>query len=266
MLDTGLKGKKALITGGASGIGLGIARSLAAEGVALVVASREPDPQAIEQLRAIHDQVYPLHIDVSTEAGAVGMVHQAMEILDGLDLYINNAARAWHEAMPRLTAEGFQNTINTNLASCLFACREVSRHFIEQRSGSILVIGSTARLTPGFREVSYRISKTGLKVAVQNLAMELAPWGIRVNMVTPGHFPTRLTAGIPEHIEQQLKAQIPARRFGDPLNEVGPTAVLLLSDRLSGYTTGSDIIIDGGLSLRPLYFWSDEEIAAMIEP
>lgn len=265
-MDAGLTGKRALVTGGASGIGLGIARALAQEGVQLVIASRKPDTQAIRELHAINGATHALAADVSTEGGACAMIKEAIAKLGGLDLYVNNAAGAWHEPITKVTASAFQRTIDTNLAACLFACREVGRHFISQRSGSIVVVGSTSRLTPGYGEVSYRISKAGLKVIVQNLAMELAPWGIRVNMLTPGHFPTRLTAGIPEAIEGWLKTQIPLRRFGDPLQEVGPAAVLLLSDRLSGYTTGGDLIIDGGLSLRGMNHRSDEELEALNMP
>ena len=94
---------------------------------------------------------------------------------------------------------------------------------------------------------------------METLAIELAPFGIRVNQITPGHYPTRLTSGIAPQVEATLKAQIPLRRFGDT-REIGAAAVLLLSDRLSSYTTGSDIVVDGGLSLRPIPLYTDEEI------
>jgi NAD(P)-dependent dehydrogenase (short-subunit alcohol dehydrogenase family) len=105
----------------------------------------------------------------------------------------------------------------------------------------------------------------GLKMFVETLAIELAPFGIRVNMLTPGHFPTRLTSRIPAHMEAKLKAEIPLRRFGNP-DECGAAAALLLSDRLSGYTTGADIVVDGGLSLRPVPMFTDEEIMSMNLP
>jgi NAD(P)-dependent dehydrogenase (short-subunit alcohol dehydrogenase family) len=136
---------------------------------------------------------------------------------------------------------------------------------IARRSGSILVVNSTVRYVPAYRESSYRISKMGLKMLMETLAIELAPFGIRVNLLTPGHYPTRLTSGIPVHIEDKLKAQIPLRRFGNP-DECGAAAVLLLSDRLSGYTTGTDITIDGGLALRPLSLITDDEIAKLNTP
>ena len=92
--------------------------------------------------------------------------------------------------------------------------------------------------------------------------LKVPPFGIRVNQITPGHYPTRLTSGIAPDVEATLKAQIPLRRFGHT-REIGAAAVLLLSDRLSSYTTGSDIVVDGGLSLRPISLYTDEEIRKM---
>jgi NAD(P)-dependent dehydrogenase (short-subunit alcohol dehydrogenase family) len=266
MLDTGLAGKTCLITGGSTGIGLGIARALAREGVQLAVASRNPDPEAMEELAQLSGgHALAIKADVSTEVGAVGMVKEALEGLGRLDLFVNNSARAWHEAITKITSEAFYNTINTNLASCLWASREVSKHMIARRSGSILIVNSTVRFCPAYRESSYRISKMGLKMLMETLAIELAPHGIRVNLLTPGHYPTRLTSGIAPHIEAKLKAEIPLRRFGDP-DECGAAAALLLSDRLSSYTTGTDITIDGGLALRPLTMLTDEEIVKLNMP
>jgi NAD(P)-dependent dehydrogenase (short-subunit alcohol dehydrogenase family) len=99
----------------------------------------------------------------------------------------------------------------------------------------------------------------GLKMLMENLAIELAPHGIRVNMVTPGHYKTRMTGNIPESVEEKLKAVIPLHRFGNPI-EVGNAVAFLLSDRLSGYTTGADIVVDGGLTMNPLSFLSRDEI------
>jgi NAD(P)-dependent dehydrogenase (short-subunit alcohol dehydrogenase family) len=260
MLDSGLAGKTCLITGGSTGIGLGISRALAREGVHLAVASRNPDPEAMEELSKLSGgHAIAIKADVSSEEGAVGMVNEALERLGRINLFVNNSARAWHQPITKITSEAFYNTINTNLTSCVWASREVSKHMIARGSGSILVVNSTVRFVPAYRESSYRISKMGLKMLMETLAIELAPFGIRVNLLTPGHYPTRLTSGIPAHIEAKLKAEIPLRRFGNP-DECGASAVLLLSDRLSGYTTGTDITIDGGLALRPLSLLTDEEI------
>jgi len=258
-LETGLKGRTALITGGSSGIGKGIALVLAEEGVNLAIVSRNPDPAAIEEVRAKGVRCVRLCADVSQEADVVRMVQQAIAELGHLDFYVNNAAWTWHQPITKIDSESWYKTLNTNLSSCMWACREVGKHMIARGRGGIVIIGSTVRFNPAYGETSYRISKMGLLMYMQNLAIELAPYGIRVNMVTPGHFKTRMTANIPEEIENKMREIIPAHRFGNPV-EVGYAVAFLLSDRLSGYTYGADLVIDGGLTLRPLPLFSEEEI------
>ncbi len=265
VVDAGLRGKTALITGGASGIGLGIARALAREGVDLALASRAPDPVAVEDLRRLGVRTIGVAADVSREDQVVQMVRETIDELGHIDLYINNAAWAWHRPITRLDAESWARTIDTNLSACAWGSREVARHMVARRSGSILIIGSTAMVTPLYSETAYRVSKTGLMAMMEVLALELAPFGIRVNMIVPGHFVTRMTAGFTGQPLEILKRQIPLRRTGQP-DEVGPAAVLLLSDTLSPYTTGAALMVDGGLHLHPLPIYSDDEIVAMNAP
>ncbi len=264
-METGLKGKKCLVTGGNSGIGLGIAKALAAEGVDLAIAAIDDFPESCKELASFGGKIVFFKVDVSQEAEAVAMVNHAREALAGLDLFVNNAAIARHQPVTKITSEAFYTTINTNLSACVWAGREVARHMISQRSGSILITGSTVRFCPAYGEAAYRISKMGLKMYMETMAIELAPYGIRVNMLTPGHHVTRLTSRMPPGLKEKVVAQIPMRRVGDA-DACGSPAIFLLSDRLSGYTTGSEIVVDGGLSLRPLPFRTDEEILAMNLP
>lgn len=258
-MDSGLRGKTALITGGASGIGLGIAKALAEEGVNLAIASRAPDTEAIEQLKTTGIEVVVIPTDVSKEDQVGRMVQTAIDSLGHLDLYVNNAAWAWHQPITRIDTKAWQKTIDTNLSGCVWACRQVARHMIRRQSGGILIIGSTASFTPQHEEIAYRVSKTGLRVVMQNLAVELAPYNIRVNMIVPGHYVTRLTADIPDERLTKLIQMVPMRRTGRT-EEIGPTAVLLLSDKLSSYTTGSYVLIDGGLHLLPIPVRTEEQI------
>ena len=262
-MDSGLSGRKALITGGGTGIGRGIALALAKEGVNIAIASRNPPQETIEEIRSLKVKALRLCVDISDEAQVIKMVKEVIEKFDGLDIYINNAAARWPQPVTKISTESWFKTINTNLSACVWACREVSKYMVAQRSGSILIIGSTAMFTPGYKGTSYRVSKTGLKVYMETLALELALFGIRVNMIIPGHFPTRLTAGLGPEKEKIMTSQIPLRRLGNPEEDIGPTATLLLSDKLSPYTTGSTLVIDGGLRLRPLPLYSDEEIRQM---
>lgn len=258
-MDTGLRGKVALITGGGSGIGRAIALALAKEEVDIAVASRNPSQKTIEEIEAHGVRALAMSIDVSDEGQVVHMVRQTIEGMGRLDLYVNNAAGAWHEPVTGVSTGNWLKTIHTNLSACVWSCREVSRYLIARGQGSILIVGSTAVWNPLYQETSYRVSKTGLRAFMEILAIELAPFGIRVNMLTPGLFPTRLTADIDPAKLKIVKQEIPLRRAGKP-EELGAAAVLLLSDQLSSYTTGSELVVDGGVKLRPLSLYSDEEI------
>ena len=264
-MDAGLQGKTALVTGGGSGIGRAIALALATEGVDVAIASRRPDPKTVGEIESHGVKAIAIEADVSHEQQVVRMVQDAIRTLGHLDLYVNNAAWAWHEPITRLTAEGWRLTINTNLSGAVFAGRQVARHMIERRNGAILIVGSVAEFVRSYSETSYHITKASLHVLATALAVELAPFNIRVNILIPGHYPTRLTSGIPEDKAQRLMRQIPMRRFGKP-EELGPAAVLLLSDKLSPYTTGTQIVVDGGLSLHALTLIDDDQIAAMNAP
>lgn len=267
-MDTGLKGKKALITGGGTGIGRSIALALAREGADIAIASRNPSPAAIREIRSVGVRALALPTDVSNEGQVIDMVRQTIEGLGGLDLFVNNAGAHWDEAVTRITTAAWLKSIHTNLSACIWACREVARHFISQGHGSILIVGSTCMYTPLAREASYRVSKTGLKAYMGVLAVELASYGIRVNMLTPGYFPTGGSAHLAEDDEMLGKVldSIPLRRAGDLSKDIGPAAAFLLSDRLCSYTTGSELVVDGGLSLRPLPYHSYEEIRKMNSP
>ncbi len=259
-METGLRGKTALLTGGASGIGRGIALVLAEEGVELAIASRSPDPAVIAEIASAGVRCFPIHADVSEESNVIRMVDEAIHRLGHLDFYVNNAAWTWHQPFTKITSEAWFSSLNTNLSACMWACREVGKHMIARRSGNIVIIGSTVRFFPSYKETSYRVTKMGLRMLMQNLAIEYAPYGIRVNMVTPGHYVTRMTGGISPEIEQKmLEEMIPLHRFGE-VREIGSAVAFLLSDRLSGYTVGGDLVIDGGLTLHPLGLYSQEEI------
>jgi 3-oxoacyl-[acyl-carrier protein] reductase len=266
-METGLRGKTVLITGGSSGVGRAIAMALACEGVDIAIASNQPDDNVatVEEIRTLGVRAVGISADISVEAQVVEMVAQAVTNFGHLDLFVNNAAGTWHQPVTRITSEAWFKTINTNLTACVWACREVCKHMIARRSGSILIVGSTAQYTQAYREAAYHISKSGLRIFKNTLALEMALHGIRVNMLVPGHFPTRLTVGMPEAKVEIMKGQIPLRRLGKT-DELGPAAVLLLSDALSPYTTGAELTVDGGLHLRPLPLWSDEELLQMNQP
>jgi 3-oxoacyl-[acyl-carrier protein] reductase len=262
MLETGLKGKKALVTGGGTGIGKAIAIALAKEGVDVAVASRNPDPETIKEIESYGVKTVRLTTDVGKEEQVIKMVQDAIKGLGGLDLYINNSAAHWDEPVTKVTSSGWSNSIDTNLSACVWACRDISRHFIDQGHGSILIIGSVATWNPLFKETGYRVSKAGLVAYLGVLAVELAPFGIRVNMLTPGFFPTKVSAHLGGELLKKVLDGIPLRKAGKT-EELAPPALMLLSDKLSPFTTGAEWVVDGGQTLRPLPFYTDKEVIGM---
>lgn len=264
-MDAGLRGKKALVTGGGTGIGLAIATALADEGVDVAIANRNLYPEGEAAVRSRGVTCIGIRADVSREDDVVRMVAEAAAGLGGLDLFVNNAAAHWDEPTLKATSSAWGNTVATNLTACVLACREAGKRFVAQGRGAILIVGSTAAFTIYPGEFAYRVTKSALIPYLQCLAAELAPFGIRVNMLTPGTFITRMTRtmGFEGPVHDRIIAETPLRRVGNAETDLGPSAVFLLSDRLSGYTTGANLVVDGGVSLRVLPWRTQEEIVAM---
>ena len=129
-------------------------------------------------------------------------------------------------------------------------------------SGAILAVGSTATVSAQPRETAYRASKAALKAHIEVAAVELAPFGIRVNLLTPGATDTPFVADSPAEFRRRAMQSVPLRREARA-EEMAPAALFLLSDRLAGYVTGSELVVDGGLRLRPIFGGSDDELRAL---
>jgi 3-oxoacyl-[acyl-carrier protein] reductase len=262
-LDTGLAGRKALITGGASGIGQAIALALAGEGVAVAIADRNDPAATLSGIAARGAAGHWIKADISDEADIVRMVDKAAEALGGVDLYVNNAAGMWHEPATRVTRAAVEKTFATNVAASIYATREVARRLIAAgRGGAILAVCSTATVSAQPTETAYRASKAALKAHIEVAAVELAPFGIRVNLLTPGATDTPFVAHSPKEFRARAVQSIPLRREAQPA-ELAPAALFLLSDRLAGYITGAELIVDGGLRLRPIFGGDDAALAAL---
>lgn len=262
-MESGLAGKRALVTGGASGIGRAIALALAAEGAAVAVADRQPASAVVDAIRAAGGTSHGLVADVSREVAVIAMVAAAVERLGGLDLYVNDAAGAWHEPVTAVTRAALERTLATNLAASVFAIREVARHLIAAgHGGAILAVSSTATVSAQPRETTYRASKAALKAHVEVAAVELAPFAIRVNLLTPGATDTPFVRDASPAQRQRALREVPLRREARP-EEMAPAALFLLSDRLASYVTGSELVVDGGLRLRPIFGGDDDELRAL---
>lgn len=243
-MDTALSGRRALVVGGTSGIGRAIAEALVAEGVRVVVAGRR-------DLQGPAGSVAAVRADISDERQIDRMVEQAADKLGGLDLFVNSAARRENGALVDLDTAAYERTIATTLTGCVLCCRAVVPHLLRGIEPAIVIVGSTTTKSTQLGETAYRAAKAGLQAHAEVLAVELASAGVRVNLLTPGAVDTPFVGDFSPEARVRSIAQIPLHREATA-DEIAPAAVFLLSTRLAGYITGSELVVDGGLQRRPL--------------
>lgn len=253
MLDSGLHGSTALVTGGASGIGQSIAVALASEGVRVFIADRLEAAQTLQMIRDIGGSGSSAITDLRNEDEIVSMVSKAIADFGSLDLFVNVAASYAAQPVTQISLAVWQDILSCNVTACALVSREIARHMIQRRNGSILIVGSTVVCAPSYEGAAYRASKTALRSYMETLSIELAPFGIRVNMLTPGPFPTSLVHDLPEDQRLAGAREVVLEQREGRLEEVRGASVFLLSDKLASYITGTEIYVDGGLHLRPLY-------------
>jgi NAD(P)-dependent dehydrogenase (short-subunit alcohol dehydrogenase family) len=246
-IETGLAGKRALVAGGGSGIGRAIAVALANEGVAIAIAGRSDRPDVIAEIAALDVSAVMLPTDLADEAQASAAPDRAAQALGGLDLLVSCAAVAEHEEIAASTTEAWSRTLETNLLGAMWLCRGAARVFAAQKSGAILIVGSTAAYHRAYGQAAYHVSKAALAAFSSALAVDLAASGVRVNLLVPGRFATGLNPGA----AAAGGDDVPMGRVGQ-VEECGPAAVFLLSDALASYITGAELTVSGGLHLRPM--------------
>ncbi len=270
-MDLGLQGKNALVTGGERGIGREVALALAREGVNVAygdVALEAGPGSTQEQIRGLGVGVLGMEVDVSQEPQVVAMVDRAIREFGRLDILISNAGIIEWEPVTKITLACWNKILGVNLTGAMLTMREVARHMVRNRQGVILFTSSTIQYNPAYREAAYRVSKTGVQVLAETAAIELAPYGIRVNTVSPGLIASpnwaqgvlARVAADPQ-LGEPFMNSIPLGRLGLP-NDVGSAYAFLASDKAS-FATGANIRLDGGFTLRPLTLVSRSEIEEM---
>jgi 3-oxoacyl-[acyl-carrier protein] reductase len=235
-----LKGKRAIVTGGASGFGEGIVRKFVAEGARVLAGAR----RVAEATGASWCRV-----DVALAADVAAMVASALQQLGGLDILVNNAG-VGHlpQALEGLAEDEFDRIVAVNMKAIYLAARQVVPHFKSQKSGVILNMASTAGVSPRPRLCWYNASKGWVITATRAMAVELAPLGIRVLALNPvaGETPmlkTFMGEDTPE-IRAKFLSTIPIGRFSTP-EDLGNAACFLCSDEAS-MITGVAMEVDGG--------------------
>ena len=261
-MDTSLAGQRALVVGGSSGIGRAIARALIDEGADVAIGGRRDASEEGRGLDFGQGRTVYVRGDISTKTGAESLVMTAEHALGGLTLMVNTAAFRHNDGIAALTSNDLELSFSTNVLGCIYLCQSVARQFIAQGRGSIVVLGSTATASAQPGETAYRASKAALKAHVEVLAVELAPHGIRANLVTPGATDTPFLEGLGQAQRARAIDAVPLGREAQP-EEIAPAVLFLLSDRLASYITGSELFVDGGLHLRPIIGGSWTDVRAM---
>jgi 3-oxoacyl-[acyl-carrier protein] reductase len=247
---TKLQDKVALVTGASKGIGAGIAKSLAAEGAAVVInyaSSKEDADRVVDLITKRNGRAIAIQGDVAKASDLARLFAETTRAFGQLDILVNNAGVYQFASLEDITEDHFHRHFNTNVLGLILATREAAKHFGPQ-GGSVINIGSTASrmFLPG--TCVYTATKGAVDAVTGVLAKELGPRKIRVNSINPGFVETEgtQTAGIVgSDFVNGLIAQTPLGRGGRP-DDIGPIAVFLASDD-SRWLTGETLLASGGL-------------------
>ena len=249
-----LRDQVALVTGAGSGIGKAIARALATNGATVVVNDvAETGDVTAREIRAAGGESVFIRCDVSDRGEVEQMVADACRKYGQIDILVNNAgcgAKPEHRVpVDQFSHEEWQRLVNVDLNSVFYCCRAVSPGMVERRKGNIINIASIAGLIPLRRQIAYAAAKAGVINTSRAAALELGPYGIRVNAIAPGSTLTPVTEAVfynpvNQKLADSIISHIPLGRPGTP--EDIANAALFLAAPESSYITGTVIVVDGG--------------------
>ena len=259
-----LQGQVALVTGSSTGIGAAIVVAMAEAGAAVIVnfhsdKSKGEAEKILDEIKSVGGDGFVHQCDISKEEEVLAMFSAIISRYGTLDIVVTNAGIQKDSPFLEMTLDEWNAVIGTNLTGQFLCAREAAKEFKKRgvqasrskAAGKIICMSSVHEVIPWAGHVNYAASKGGVKLLMQSMAQELAPYKIRVNSLAPGAIRTRINKDAwdtPED-EKKLLELIPYGRIGDP-EDIAKAAVWLASDE-SDYVTGTTLFIDGGMTLYP---------------
>ena len=255
-----LQGLTAVVTGAAQGLGLGIAEELAREGAAVTIADLQLEKARAEaeRLRGLELKVEAARLDITDSRGVSDLFEKVAASEQGrLDVVVNNAGLGQNvAAIVELSDDEWSRVIQVNLTGTFYCCRAAARIMERQESGAIVNVASINGQVPAALVAAYNAAKAGVISLTKTLALELAPYGVRVNAVSPGPVYTEFNQKVmaqrcrslkltEEQMIERVRSSIPLGRWGEPVDIA--RAVVFLCSPSASWITGEVLRVSGGL-------------------
>jgi len=250
-IDSGLAGKVALVSGGSRGIGRAVVELLARDGMDVVFFYRDNAAAAQEVVAAVQaagGKAEALQADVTDAAAVTGAVDRIIDSRGRIDVLVNNAGIVRDNLLGMLEDEDIRAVLDTNVVGVFNVTRAVVRHMISKRSGRIVNLSSVAGDKAGRGQSNYAASKGAINAFTKAMAVELASRKITVNCVAPGVIETEMSQQVRDLADDQIKARILLRRYGQAQDVAH--AVWFLASRFADYITGEVLHVDGGFKME----------------
>jgi NAD(P)-dependent dehydrogenase (short-subunit alcohol dehydrogenase family) len=249
-----LTGRTALVTGGSRGLGLQIAEALGEQGAKIVISSRKQSEldEAVAHLKSKGIVASAIAADLSQESSVAPLVEETMKRLGHIDILVNNAGATWGAPAEDHPIEAWDKVMNLNIRSIFMLSQAVGKaSMIPRQYGRIVNVASIAGLFGNgpntMHTIAYNTSKGAVVNFTRTLAGEWGRYGITVNAVAPGFFPSKMTKGVLEKLgREELAAHAPLLRLGDDEDLKG--AALLFASDAGKHITGQILAVDGGVS------------------
>lgn len=239
-----LKGKTAVVTGAAKGIGKAVAIAFAKEGCNIVLNYHSSvSDDTINEIEEYGTRCMPVQGDVADFGFAAQLVKDIKKEFGTLDILVNNAGITRDMLLMRMSEEQFDQVINTNLKGTFNMVRHASSLMLKQHSGTIINMASVVGVTGNIGQANYAASKAGIIGLTKSAAKELAQRGITCNAIAPGFVETDMTDVLAEETKQEMLKAIPLKRYGT-VDDIASAAVFLAKNT---YITGQVLNVDGGM-------------------